>query len=89
MEDMVVNGLDVKPINYIAEKVCLSENVKQSRKEKKIIKKSFLLTDIWPWIQLCETCLCPRHHLYGSCYQGWPLQRAILYKDYNLHDFRH
>ena len=33
MEDLVVNGLDVKPINYIAEKVCFSENVPSWRKD--------------------------------------------------------
>ena len=63
MEDLVVNGLDVKPINYIAEKVVLIYLKVPSI-------KSHLPTDFWPWIQLCAACLCPRHHLYGSCRQG-------------------
>ena len=29
-----------------------------------------LQKDLWPWIQLCEACLCPGHHLPGFCGQG-------------------
>ena len=48
MEDLVVNGLDVKPINYIAEKVffCHKEKVNDPFLElKKFSPERFLALD--------------------------------------------
>ena len=70
MEDLVVNGLDVKPINYIAEKVDfvtivfyividIVNIVFDIVIDIDLTLRFHISPDYRAWVQLCQARLCP------------------------------